>query len=70
MEVNHKDLLYFENKNIADSKKPNKTEESLSAMLKKLPDYKRDMVFNSKVTREGLHMDFRESAGLSFKMNS
>ncbi|CDW73021.1 cre-aagr-4 protein [Stylonychia lemnae] len=83
MEVNNNDLLYFENKKI--KKEASKTmidkimfeswdytdaKEPLASYFPGIRFADKKNLFSNKILRKGKNFDFRESLGLSFKMNS
>lgn len=73
MEVNNKDLLYFENKNLYKENKSYSIYDKSDALfpfIEIIPEGQKNVIFNSMIHKEGPHFDFKESLALSFKLNS
>ena len=72
MEVNSRDLLYFE-KNVIqnyDENKVNYRNDAMSSLFEELPEAYLDRNFNKLRVTEEPNYDFRESIALSFKVHS
>lgn len=83
MEVNNNDILYFENKNISNEIDKFKIDRMIFEQMNdeelmdpfqvyfnKIRFGEKKRLFTNKVDTKGPQFDFRESLGLSFKMNS